>query len=215
MKDVDSLRLSCLYNQINEAIVATTNNIIGGDKPSAMKVGTIQLVDNQGNTLGTYQFRNGGSGRGYIPTGTYVIGKRLDIDRNDPNEVSGMTVDGISYKYRVMLPNGSQKIPDPRVEHIPVGSNPQGGPRSGILIHPDGGGTGTAGCIGIIGGKDIQLDFVRNMDSLIQQGGGKYTLNFDTQPSTAEPKLQTTGLPHPTKEQDKYKEYLNQLYRDL
>ena len=89
-------------------------------------------------------------------------------------------------------------IPDPRVEHIRTSGNPQGGPRDGILIHPDGGGPGTNGCIGIVGDEKTQEDFRNKLNALIKQNGGKYSLNFDTGKSVQA----TAALPQPSSQPD-------------
>lgn len=149
------------------AIVGTTNNITKQGQSSAMKQGTLKLVDKQGQTLGTYQFRNGGGGRGFIPGGTYTVTGRESLA---PSDRRPMTIGRVGYKYRVLTNDGSPSIPDPRYQE----------PRSGILIHPDGNLPGTMGCIGIVGDENIQADFVNKMDYLIQQGGGRYTFQFDT-----------------------------------
>lgn len=149
------------------AIVGTTNNITKQGQPSAMKQGTLKLVDKQGQTLGTYQFRNGGGGRGFIPGGTYTVTGREPLA---PSDRRPMTIGRVGYKYRVLTNNGSPSIPDPRYQE----------PRSGILIHPDGNVPGTMGCVGIVGDENVQADFVNKMDYLIQQGGGRYTFQFDT-----------------------------------
>ena len=79
-----------------------------------------------------------------------------------------MSVGGISYKFPVALNSGSTLIPDKRVENIPTEDNPEGGPRDGIMIHPDGGSRGTMGCIGIQGGREIQKDFYDKLSYLIK-----------------------------------------------
>jgi hypothetical protein len=113
------------------------------------------------------------------------------------------------------MPDGNENIPDARVNNVETDANPHGGPRSGILIHPDGGGTGTLGCIGIIGNGEVQQDFMNKMDFLINQNNGKYILKFDTSNTGQEMPGRVTGIPNPTKEKDKYKTYIEQLYKDL
>lgn len=156
------------YAKIRENIVASTNSITKQNLPSAKKEGTLQLVSPDGKVLGTYKFVNGGGGRGFIPGGTYSVTGREGLA---PSDVQPMTVGGVGYKYRVLTSDGNPNIPDARFPNAP---------RSGILIHPDGNYPGTNGCIGITGGADVQKDFMQKMDSLIQQGGGKYTFNFDS-----------------------------------
>lgn len=148
------------------AIIGTTNSIAKQGQPSAMKQGTLKLVDKQGQTLGTYQFRNGGGGRGFIPGGTYTVTGREPLA---PSDRRPMTIGRVGYKYRVLTNSGNPSIPDPRYQQ----------PRSGILIHPDGNVPGTMGCVGIVGDENVQADFMNKMDYLIQQGGGRYTFQFD------------------------------------
>lgn len=177
--DNDSKNISSLYCLIKEnAIIAQTNNVSNAGGPTAMKIGTLKLTDREGKVVGTYQFRNGGGGRGFIPGGTYIVTGRENLASSD---VLPMTVDGVGYKYRVRSSSGSTQIPDPRYPNDP---------REGILIHPDGNVPGTAGCIGIVGNGNVQKDFQTKMDTLIQQGGGQYVLKFDD-PSTSMPSMST------------------------
>ena len=170
---MDTNLVAC-YNLVKEnAIIGNTNSISKQSQPSAMKRGTLQLVSPGGEVIGTYQFNNGGGGRGYLPSGTYTVTAKEPLAEDD---VAGMTVDGIGYKYRVHTASGSEQIPDSRYTT----------PRTGILIHPDGGYPGTNGCIGIIGDGSVQTDFMQKLDSLMQQNGGKYTFQFDIAPSTTQ-----------------------------
>jgi len=191
---VDFSNLVNCYKLIRENIIASTNSISNQERPNAMKQGTLQLVSPDGKLLGTYQFRNGGGGRGYIPAGNYVVGPEEPLT-ND--ERRAMTVGRSGWKFRIFNASGGREIADPRVEHIPTSSNPQGGPRDGILIHPDGGNVGTNGCIGIVGDERTQEDFRNKLNTLIQQSGGKYTLNFDSGGSAkqAEPSTQPPASP--------------------
>lgn len=180
----DNTRILLEYVRIKEnAIIANTNNIAKQDKASARKEGTLQLVAPNGEVLGSYKFVNGGGGRGFIPGGTYTVTGRENLA---PSDVRPMTIGGVGYKYRVLTSGGSQQIPDPRFPNAP---------RSGILIHPDGGAPGTNGCIGIVGGPQVQQDFMQKMDTLIQQGGGKYTFKFDSGGPVAGPTATTTNQP--------------------
>lgn len=166
---LDASRIVLEYTKIKEnAIIANTNSVAKQDKPSARKEGTLQLVSPNGEVLGAYKFVNGGGGRGFIPGGSYTVTGRENLA---PSDVRPMTIGGVGYKYRVLTSSGNPQIPDPRYPNQP---------RSGILIHPDGGAPGTNGCIGIIGGPEVQKDFMQKMDSLIQQGGGRYTFKFDS-----------------------------------
>lgn len=182
--DNDSKKINSLYLLIREnAIIAQTNSVSNANSPAAMKIGTLSLTDRDGNIVGTYKFRNGGGGRGFIPGGTYIVSGRENLAASD---VLPMTVDGVGYKYRVRSSSGGTQIPDPRFPNEP---------RDGILIHPDGNVPGTLGCIGIVGGGDIQKDFMTKMDALIQQGGGQYVLKFDDSSTT----MPTANVPSTNK----------------
>jgi hypothetical protein len=51
-----------------------------------------------------------------------------------------------------------------------------GGTRTLLRIHPDGGTAGTAGCIGIVGGKEVQAQFRDDLTAEIRRAGGKLRL---------------------------------------
>jgi peptidoglycan hydrolase-like protein with peptidoglycan-binding domain len=102
-----------------------------------------------------YHFRSGGYGRGSLPTGTYTVTPHL-WSRNDRS----MSVGGVGYSFAV-----SDKY-DPRV----------GGTRRLLRIHPDGGSPGTEGCIGIVGGAEVQRRFREDMRRELERNGGRYTL---------------------------------------
>lgn len=176
----DNSNILLEYTKIKEnAVIANTNSITKQNQPSARKEGTLQLVSPNGEVLGSYKFVNGGGGRGFLPGGSYTVTGRENLA---PSDVRPMTVGGVGYKYRVLTNAGSPQIPDPRFPNAP---------RSGILIHPDGGAPGTNGCIGIVGGPDVQKDFMQKMDALIQQGGGRYSFKFDSGGPAASPMAAT------------------------
>ncbi|MCP4501754.1 MAG: peptidoglycan-binding protein [Deltaproteobacteria bacterium] len=104
----------------------------------------------------TYDFRSGGGGRGNLPPGEYQVTRHLDR-RSDKNS---MMVDGVGYSFAL-----SDKY-DSRV----------GGERSLLRVHPDGGGPGTIGCIGVVGNGRVQEAFRKDMLAEISRNGGSYAL---------------------------------------
>jgi peptidoglycan hydrolase-like protein with peptidoglycan-binding domain len=105
----------------------------------------------------TYDFRSGGGGRGNLPPGDYTVTRHLD-SRSDKRS---MMVDGVGYSFAL-----SNKY-DPRVNAT----------RSLLRVHPDGGGPGTIGCIGIVGDGNVQRQFRADMLAEIERNGGSYTLS--------------------------------------
>jgi hypothetical protein len=61
---------------------------------------------------------------------------------------------------------GSDSFYDPRA----------GRDRTNLRIHPDGGATGTAGCIGIVGDAETQRRFRADLNAELARNGGVYTL---------------------------------------
>lgn len=115
-----------------------------------------QLVEGKITVNGNqYRFRSGGGGNGNLPPGTYRVTPHLN-SRSDYS----MSVDGVGYSFAM-----SDKF-DPRV----------GQSRGLLRIHPDGGGPGTVGCIGIVGNGATQAQFRRDMNAAIRRAGGAYTL---------------------------------------
>ena len=104
-----------------------------------------------------YDFRSGGGGRGSLPAGDYKITPHLWSRRDKPS----MMVDGVGYSFAM-----SNKY-DSRV----------GGTRSLLRIHPDGGGAGTIGCIGIVGNGNVQRAFVQDMRAELARNGGSFNLS--------------------------------------
>jgi hypothetical protein len=130
-----------------------------------MRQGTLTLRDpNTGEVLGTYEFNNGGFGKGSIPDGTYEVSG--GYTRNDK---SGMISDGVGYSF-VLTQEGMAPgtADDPRYNED----------RSLLRIHPDGNNAGTEGCIGILGDAETQREFYENAQRLAELGGGSFTLEF-------------------------------------
>ena len=176
------------FSRFVENFAVGKTNSIAGNGPSAAKVGMLQLRDTDGSILGTYNYVNGGYGRGYIPAGDYLIQSPQQVR---PDQFKAMSIDNVAYKFPVASSSGSTEIPDSRVQNIPTGDNPRGGPRDGIMIHPDGGSRGTMGCIGIQGDGRVQKDFYEKLSYLINQNGGSYPLKFDTGEISVGPNIQS------------------------
>lgn len=148
------------HNTQNSAAFGTQT--VGGR--NSMKVGTLVLKDPQsGQVMGQYRFRNGGHGRGAIPWGTYEMsnGRR----RSDQSFSSG----GFGFSFDL-----TQK----GMAHGTARDSRYGTPRTLLRVHPDGGSPGTMGCIGIVGGADVQRDFYQKAMELQQRYGGKFELEF-------------------------------------
>jgi peptidoglycan hydrolase-like protein with peptidoglycan-binding domain len=101
-----------------------------------------------------YAFKSGGWARGYLPPGTYTVGGKYHLPGDS------FTRDGQNFAYAM-----TNKY-DPRV----------GDTRSELLIHPDGGVSGTAGCIGMQGDARTLKRFQRDMAIELARNGGSFTL---------------------------------------
>jgi len=183
------------FSKFLENYAVGKTNSIAGSGPSAAKIGVLQLRDTDGTVIGTYNYVNGGYGRGYIPAGDYKV---LSSQTVRPDQFDAMSIDGVAYKFPVATGSGSTEIPDSRVQSIPTRDNPNGGPRDGIMIHPDGGSRGTMGCIGIQGDGNVQKDFFEKLSYLINKNNGSYPLKFDTAESSIGPAQNTEEPPQQT-----------------
>lgn len=135
--------------------------------------GALDLTLPDGTTR-TYQFNNGGFGAGAIPAGNYTVTNPRIRDTN------GMVVEGVGYSFDL-----SDKY-DPKA----------GRDRKLLRIHPDGGATGTQGCLGIVGGAAIQKQFYQDMKLLVDTNGGKFGINVsDNLPESGVPGASTGGNP--------------------
>ncbi|MDP3235684.1 MAG: peptidoglycan-binding domain-containing protein [Myxococcales bacterium] len=111
----------------------------------------------------TYRFNSGSSRLFSTPQGTYTV----RAHRNSRSD-AGFTRNGVGYSYVMEDPNrpGSDRFYDPRA----------GRDRQYLRIHPDGGGTGTAGCLGIVGDAATLRRFREDMNAELARNGGRYTL---------------------------------------
>ncbi|WP_224243474.1 peptidoglycan-binding domain-containing protein [Hyalangium gracile] len=113
----------------------------------------------------TYQFNSGSGSRYSVPPGEY----RVMAHRQNRSD-AGFVRDGVGYSFALEDANrrrGSDSMYDARA----------GRDRTALRIHPDGGATGTAGCIGIVGDAATQRQFRADMNAELARNGGTYTLN--------------------------------------
>jgi hypothetical protein len=130
-------------------IVASISNVVNPGSQTQMMEGSMNVAGTQ------YAYRSGGGGRGSLPPGTYVV-----TEHRPSRDTPGMTVGDVGFSFAL-----SDKY-DRRV----------GGTRTLLRIHPDGGTAGTAGCIGIVGGKEVQAQFRDDLTAEIRRAGGKLRL---------------------------------------
>jgi hypothetical protein len=125
--------------------------------PTLMKAMASGGVLNIGNEQ--YNFRSGGGGEGYLPFGTYNITNcRI---RTDIGNMPTIFINGFGYSCDL---NDIQL--DPRT----------GTSRDLLRIHPDGGGPGTIGCIGIVGDISTQQRFWDSIRLYTSAKGGSATI---------------------------------------
>ena len=142
---------------------AIFTNIENGSSRNASARGTI-TIDGI-----AYEFVSGGFGNGYLPPGTYTV--TMSHEENGPGQnegrrtANGMVVygsEGSSSGWSFDLNNAE----DQRL----------GITRSELRIHPDGGNTGTNGCVGIQGDVARQEAFFSAMSNAVRNNGGSYTI---------------------------------------
>jgi hypothetical protein len=121
------------------------------DKISASVDGTVTLNGT------SYGFRSGGGGKGYLPSGTYTVS-----NGRERSDKSSMMVGGYGYSFDL------SDAYDSRVK----------GTRTLLRIHPDGGNTGTAGCVGIQGDRSTQEKFYRDLKDTLNRNGGTYKITI-------------------------------------
>jgi peptidoglycan hydrolase-like protein with peptidoglycan-binding domain len=134
-----------------------TARLNGYPNGRGMTTGTITVNGN------TYQFNSGSRRLFSVPQGEF----RVTTHRNNRSEAA-FSRDGVGYSFRLEDPRrpGSDAFYDPRA----------GRDRTALRIHPDGGATGTAGCIGIVGDAATQRQFRADLNAEIARNGGSYTL---------------------------------------
>lgn len=116
-----------------------------------MKIGRITVNST------TFFFTCGGHGRGNIPTGKYEV-----TEHRQTRGGKSYSTDGIGYSF-ALNDVWDKRAVNPKTKKI-------GDTRSLLRIHPDGGTTGTNGCIGILGGAQTQKAFRSNMNLEIKRG---------------------------------------------
>jgi len=141
----------------------------GGGKTT----GTLNLTNSKGQVVGTYNFVNGGAGRGNIPFGTYTVDNYMTAQQRAQ---SGRSQRGILAGADTFDLNN---VYDPAI----------GATRSGLLIHKSRG--ATEGCIGIEGGDAAWSDFRNKMKGLLDENGGKYTLTLGPDPNAKQQSSKT------------------------
>ncbi|NBP16579.1 hypothetical protein EBU95_19685, partial [bacterium] len=78
------------FSKFLENYAVGKTNSIAGSGPSAAKIGVLQLRDTDGTVIGTYNYVNGGYGRGYIPAGDYKV---LSSQTVRPDQFDAMSID--------------------------------------------------------------------------------------------------------------------------
>lgn len=111
----------------------------------------------------TYRFNSGSSRLFSTPQGTYRVRAHLN-SRSD----AGFVRNGVGFSYVMEDPRrpGSDRFYDARA----------GRDRQYLRIHPDGGPTGTAGCLGLIGDAATLRRFRADMNAELARNNGVYML---------------------------------------
>jgi peptidoglycan hydrolase-like protein with peptidoglycan-binding domain len=137
-----------------------TARLNGQPDGRGMTTGTITVNGN------TYQFNTGGPNHFSVPEGTYRVTTHYDT-RSEPE----FSRDGVGFSFLMEDPNrpGSDSFYDARA----------GRDRTNLRLHPDGGGVGTAGCIGIVGDAATMRQFREDLNAEIRRNGGAYTLRVE------------------------------------
>jgi muramidase (phage lysozyme) len=134
--------------------------------------GVISLKAPDGSILGQYRFVNGGGGAGTIPHGAYDVTNFRDAASR---KAQGLTNLGDTFDLNDVF--------DARA----------GRTRTALRIH-EAHGDGTLGCIGIQGGAAAWRDFTGKMRTLVEQGGGKYTLVLGSEEGGGQGQGQTPAM---------------------
>jgi len=113
----------------------------------------------------TYPFNSGSRTLLSVPQGVYRVTKH----RNSRSD-AGFVRDGVGFSFRIedsRRPLGNDTMEDQRDPDKT---------RTLLRIHPDGGPTGTAGCIGLVGNAATLRQFRDSMNAEIDRQGGSCTL---------------------------------------
>jgi|GEM_PF-938124 len=134
-----------------------TARLNGQPNGRGMTTGSITVNGN------TYQFNSGSRRLFSVPQGEF----RVTAHRNSRSEAA-FSREGVGFSFRLEDPRrpGSDAFYDPRA----------GRDRTALRIHPDGGATGTAGCIGIVGDAATMRRFRDDMNAELRRNNGSYTL---------------------------------------
>lgn len=137
-----------------------TNNVARMDRVTrgpGLATGTITVNGHQ------YQFNSGAGNKYSTPTGTYRVTAHMN-SRSD----RGFVRDGVGFSFRMEDARrpGSDRMYDPRA----------GRDRSYLRLHPDGGGRGTSGCLGIVGDAATLRRFRDDMNAELRRNGGSFNL---------------------------------------
>ncbi|MCA3012444.1 MAG: peptidoglycan-binding protein [Myxococcaceae bacterium] len=114
----------------------------------------------------TYRFNSGSSRLLSVPQGTF----RVTAHRSSRGD-AGFVRDGVGFSYLMEDPRrpGSDRFYDTRA----------GRDRQYLRIHPDGGPTGTAGCIGIVGDGATLRRFQADLNAELARNNGVYMLRVN------------------------------------
>ncbi len=130
-----------------------------------------RLPSGAGMTSGTitlngrsYRFNSGTGSKLSTPAGEFVVKAHRPSRSDGP-----FTRNGVGFSFEIKDPNlsGDGVFDDPRRPNQR---------RTELRIHPDGGGAGTAGCIGLTGSAEELRQFRSDMTALINQNGGQVRL---------------------------------------
>jgi peptidoglycan hydrolase-like protein with peptidoglycan-binding domain len=160
-----------------EHLPATTEAQAVGDRAAPPPPNGVARLDEVRGTRGlttgrltvngnTYDFNSGNSRRLSVPQGEFRVTQHLN-SRND----RGFVRDGVGYSFTMEDPNrpGADRFFDARA----------GKDREHLRLHPDGGPTGTAGCIGIVGDGATQRRFRDDLNAELARNGGVFRLRVE------------------------------------
>ncbi len=143
----------------NTGVVNGTARVDAPRQGRGLETGSITVNGN------TYRFNSGSSRLFSAPNGTYNV----RAHRNTRSD-AGFTRDGVGFSFVMEDARrpGSDRFYDERA----------GRDRQNLRIHPDGGATGTAGCLGIVGDAATLRRFREDMNAELARNNGSYTLRL-------------------------------------